>query len=237
MSAQEIITLQFGNYSNHVGTHYWNFHYKRMLEKQKNDQNNDYVNKLFRESFTNPSRSQFLPRTICFDIKTKLQSLKQDGTFSKTWESMDVGEEENSNVVDGVNCALHVEPPIERNEFIKEAIEDGNLQKSSSDSYDLDEKVTTWSDFMTYELHDHSVQLLHDTYKDGEDFCYFGAGSEEYKCLRDDFEDNLHFWVEECDYMEGFQVFLFRVFLFDQFFLTINTYLLNKRNFSVHVFG
>lgn len=206
-SSQELITLQFGNFSNFVGTHYWNFHYKRITEKQRNEETSEYVNKLFRESFTNSSRSRFLPRTIYFDIKTKLHSLKQDGTFtSETWEHMEVGEDENHVDVDGVNCSLHAETPIEKNEFIKEVLEATESQKPSSSSYDLDEKVCSWSDFMTYELQDNSVQLLHDAYNDGEEFSYFGVGSEEYKYLRDDFEDKLHFWAEECDHMEGFQV-------------------------------
>ena len=35
---------------------------------------------------------------------------------------------------------------------------------------------------------------------------FFGVGQDEYKQLEEDFEDNLHFWAEECDYLEGFQV-------------------------------
>lgn len=203
MSFQELITLQFGNYSNYVSTHYWNFHYKRMLEDEKNNEDSLYRNRLFRESYDSPSRSHFVPRTVCFDIKTKLQSLKQDGTFCETWESMETSEEKYD--FDGVDYALHTETPIEKNEFLKHVLESGDSQKPSG-FYDLDAKVSSWSDYMTYELHDHSMQLLHNTYKDGEDFRYFGLGSEEYKCLKDDFQDNLHFWVEECDSMAGFQV-------------------------------
>lgn len=207
MSTHEIITLQFGNYSNFVGTHYWNFHHKRLLEfENSTEDNRSYVTKLFRESQS--SRSCFVPRAIVFDIKSKLSSLKQDGSFGDTNEIAKEVLNNNSNAV------IFDEPVIEKNQFVKQ-IQSGEVDPDANFECNFESEVKTWTDFMSYEFDSHTVQLLSETYKDGEDFSFFGIGQDEYKQLEDDFEDNLHFWAEECDYLEGFQVFIVLVVIFD----------------------
>lgn len=41
MSEREIITLQLGNYSNHVATHWWNLHQNSTHRKDHNSSKND----------------------------------------------------------------------------------------------------------------------------------------------------------------------------------------------------
>jgi len=199
MSVNEITTLQFGNYSNYISTHYWNSHLKRLLEKENlTEDNQNYLNKLFRESAS--SRNRYVPRTICFDIKTKLQSLKKDGSFEMQDQQTPelVGEEEN--------VVMYSEPSYKKNDFLKQ-VQSGEFEADKKNHCDFESEVKCWSDYMMFELDDHSIQLLTETYKDGDDFSFFALGQNEYDSLLDDFEDNLHFWAEECDYMEGFQVF------------------------------
>lgn len=238
--SQEIVTLQFGNYSNYVGAHYWNMHNQRMLETQgcDGDDQFEYKNKLFRETCSSNEKKRFFPRAICFDIKTKLKSLKQDGGFT-VYNSAEETNNINCHDVYDENCVLYTEDPIEKNEFIKKVINSQDFHQESADvNYDFDEKVSSWSDYLTYEFSDRSIQLLHETYSDGEDFRYFGMGSREYKSLLDDFEDNLHFWVEECDHMEGFQVFFIiiynsipRIHLFNAAISSV----INERTFDLRI--
>ena len=199
MSAHEIITLQFGNYSNFVGTHYWNFHHKRLLEYDNSTEDNrNYVTKLFRESEN--SRIQHVPRAMVFDIKTKLKALKQDGSFG---DSIEISREVSNYEM---NTVVYDEPMIEKNDFVKQ-VQVGEVDSKAKFVCNFENEVKTWTDFMSYELDDHSVQLLSETYDDGEEFMFFGVGQEEFKQLEGEFEDNLHFWAEECDYLEGFQVY------------------------------
>ena len=201
MSEDEIITLQFGNYSNFVGTHYWNFHHKRLLECENSSKDNrNYVAKLFRES--QGSRTHHVPRTMVFDIKTKLKTLKQDGSFADPVEI----DEEVSNIE--MISVVYDEPMIEKNDFVKQA-HAGEVDPERKFNCNFESDVKSWSDFMSYELDDHSLNLLSQTYDDGEEFIFFGIGQDEYKKLEDDFENNLHYWAEECDYLEGFQVCTF----------------------------
>ena len=155
MSSNEIITLQFGNYSNHVGTHYWNSHYKRMLHNENQlEEDKSYISKLFRESQN--VRSRFVPRLVCFDIKTKLQSLKQNGTFENLNGNSDDVEMADENLV------VYTESRIDKNEFMKNVIS-GEIDSGKKVHVNFESEVKTWSDYMMYELDDHSIQLLNET--------------------------------------------------------------------------
>lgn len=72
-SSNEIVTLQIGNYSNHVASHFWNlqeslFVYK--LDNKNNTQlpdiNHDF---LFREGLNSQNSLTFTPRAVLIDLK------------------------------------------------------------------------------------------------------------------------------------------------------------------------
>ncbi|XP_047127442.1 protein misato homolog 1 [Hydra vulgaris] len=182
METQEVITLQFGSYSNYVGAHYWNLQQKAILDSDEEDNI-----KLFKSSF-GKHKNKF-PRTICFDIKNSLKTLKEDGSFTD-----ELKQKENIN-----GLPFESEPVLYEQDLFKK-----NLSKESKD---FEETVTTWTDFMEFELQENSLQLLSNNYNDGESFTCFGLGKQEFLNIREEFEDKLHFWVEECNNLEGFQVF------------------------------
>lgn len=187
MSSQEIITFQVGTYSNFVGTHYWN---AQKNQSTTNQENEDYdVSKLFRESMTTNS---CVPRLISFDLKSSLKTLREDGSFN----------DDNQNI-DAENHHVYAQPLFERNEFMTQVFADQRNEKV----YNLDNKVSTWSDFMTNRLHENSLQLLTQNFDDGKEFMYFGLGQQEYKKMWYDVDDKIHFWAEECNSLEGFQIF------------------------------
>ncbi|XP_069734853.1 protein misato homolog 1 isoform X2 [Phaenicophaeus curvirostris] len=67
-----------------------------------------------------------------------------------------------------------------------------------------------WSDYLNVHLHPKSVYVIRQYMHDGECGCLeaFGQGQsllQDPGCL-EELEDRLHFYVEECDYLQGFQV-------------------------------
>ncbi|NXF13632.1 MSTO1 protein, partial [Smithornis capensis] len=70
--------------------------------------------------------------------------------------------------------------------------------------------VRLWSDFLQVQLHPRSVLVLRQYLHDGDCGCLeaFGQGEsllQDPACV-EELEDRLHFYVEECDYLQGFQV-------------------------------
>ncbi|XP_009077056.1 PREDICTED: protein misato homolog 1, partial [Acanthisitta chloris] len=67
-----------------------------------------------------------------------------------------------------------------------------------------------WSDYLNVPLHPKSVYVVRQYMHDGDCGCLeaFGQGEslmEDPGCV-EELEDRLHFYVEECDYLQGFQV-------------------------------
>ncbi|NWS77874.1 MSTO1 protein, partial [Crotophaga sulcirostris] len=70
--------------------------------------------------------------------------------------------------------------------------------------------VRLWSDYLNVHLHPKSIYVIRQYMHDGECGCLeaFGQGEsllQDSNCV-EELEDRLHFYVEECDYLQGFQV-------------------------------
>eukprot|EP01156_Anaeramoeba_ignava_P015414 Anaeramoba_ignava/a613263_43.p1 GENE.a613263_43~~a613263_43.p1 ORF type:complete len:203 (+),score=69.48 a613263_43:45-653(+) len=65
----EFISLQFGPYSNYLGSHYWNL---QDSQEQKN-------NNLFRTGITKYNEETRTPRVLCFDNKGSLNNMPSNG--------------------------------------------------------------------------------------------------------------------------------------------------------------
>ncbi|NXA30067.1 MSTO1 protein, partial [Ibidorhyncha struthersii] len=67
-----------------------------------------------------------------------------------------------------------------------------------------------WSDYLSVRLHPKSIYVIRQYMHDGDCGCLeaFGQGEsllQDPSCI-EELEDRLHFYVEECDYLQGFQV-------------------------------
>ncbi|NXK53665.1 MSTO1 protein, partial [Chauna torquata] len=67
-----------------------------------------------------------------------------------------------------------------------------------------------WSDYLSVQLHPKSIYVIQQYNHDGYSGCLeaFGQGEtllQDPGCV-EELEDRLHFYVEECDYLQGFQV-------------------------------
>lgn len=228
-STREVITLQFGHYSNFVGTHWLNiqessFCYDTSTSSHK-DVNHDV---LFREGLAFGGKQTYTPRLLIFDLKGSLGNLPRYGSLYTTPSYR------KDSLWSG-NVSVHECDPAPKNEFLidleKELMEFQADTKSFGDSgipdrpsisnfkeedkeplrekfYNLDQDISVWSDFLRTSLHPKSIQLLRDFFLDINPFDVFGYGQrlakEEH--FYDEFESNLHFFVEECDSLQGFQV-------------------------------
>ncbi|NWQ68947.1 MSTO1 protein, partial [Neopipo cinnamomea] len=70
--------------------------------------------------------------------------------------------------------------------------------------------VRLWSDYLNVPLHPRSLHVIRQYLHDGDCGCLeaFAQGEsllQDPACL-EELEDRLHFFVEECDYLQGFQV-------------------------------
>lgn len=76
--------------------------------------------------------------------------------------------------------------------------------------YRLEGSIKVWSDFLRIHLHPRTISVIHQYNHDGEAHRLeaFGQGEALLQgSVLEDLEDRLHFFVEECDYLQGFQVF------------------------------
>lgn len=221
-STREVITLQFGHYSNFVGTHWWNiqessFCYDPSASIQQ-EINHDV---LFREGLTLHGDQTYTPRLLVFDLKGSLKNLPKYGTLYQ-----------NSSYSNEASWAgaisVHESEPEPKNEFQMdlEADPDTETDADVSDNrtldhdpvnmnprekfYELDEGISVWSDFLGTCLHPKSIQLVRDFLHGGSTNPFnvfgYGQGVAKEEHFYDEFEDGLHFFVEECDSLQGFQV-------------------------------
>ncbi|XP_029298731.1 LOW QUALITY PROTEIN: protein misato homolog 1 [Cottoperca gobio] len=75
--------------------------------------------------------------------------------------------------------------------------------------YRLEGSVKVWSDFLRVHLHPRTISVIHQYNHDGEAdrLEAFGQGEALLQgSVLEQLEDKLHFFVEECDYLQGFQV-------------------------------
>ena len=224
--AREIISLQFGHYSNFVGTHLWNiqeasFSYDSSASK-KPEVNHDC---LFREGKTINGEETYTPRLLLFDLKGSLRNLNIEGTLypssSKSVEwtgevtvhqsntepknafQMDIEEEE---MLSTPQTNANVEPSCASSRSQKQ----DQIFSARNKVYNLDDHVSVWSDFVGTQYHPKSVNIINEYAHEAEHFAFdtFGYGQHFYlnTDFRDEFENSLHFFVEECDQLQGFQV-------------------------------
>ncbi|XP_068755236.1 protein misato homolog 1-like [Montipora capricornis] len=231
-STREVITLQFGHYSNFVGTHWANIQESSFCYDPSSSSKKDISHDvLFREGLTLRGEQTYTPRLLIFDLKGSLRNLPRYGTLYKTTTYG------NESLWSG-NVSVHECKPEPKNEFLmdleEELMEFQCDTNSVSDSetldrpsissfteedkrplrdkfYNLDQDILVWSDFLGTSLHPKSIQLIRDFCHEegGNPFDVFGYGQhlakEEH--FYDEFENNLHFFVEECDSLQGFQIF------------------------------
>ena len=207
MACREILTLQFGPYANFVGTHWWNLQSDAYsfdssacgvdFEKPCKEVNFDCT---FREGKTLNGEVTYTPRAVVYCSKDSLQSLKETGTLYDLPNTNAYADSWNTSPT------LHQQESV-KNKYLNDP-ENESMKTSADNKEEIEQTgapVKVWSDFLKQHLHPKTVQ----TFKtDSESFNYHSFGVKTYSSQRDEMEDRLRFFTEECDNMQGFQILL-----------------------------
>lgn len=238
MPSREIITLQIGNYSNFLGTHWWNsqessFCYDSTVNSDLSEINHDV---LYREGENPRGEITYTPRLILIDLKENFKTLNKDGvlynmpiassttslwhgkwstfksdSLSKNEFLQDLDKEEESVYPD---LSLKM-TAIDEDRDICQA-ESSSYTKTTEKSkesekkfYNLDDSITTWSDFLRIHYHPKSICFIEDFNYENE-FDGYGCGLEAFnqENMHDLIEETLRYFAEECDHLQGFQILM-----------------------------
>ncbi|KAK7898475.1 hypothetical protein WMY93_019328 [Mugilogobius chulae] len=230
---REVITLQLGHYSNFVGTHWWNLQDASLSYDPDTPLGEIQSDAVFREGQTPGGHITYTPRLIAMDLKGSLRTLRQEGnlydpgkdTSAVSWEGDLMMHKESPPQK---NSFLEDLDKLDNGEILAEAdfstphpqcstaaasvsVDTVNSQLSRlQKGYNLEGSVKVWSDFLRIHLHPRTISVIHQYNHDGEAHRLeaFGQGESLLQgSVLEDLEDRLHFFVEECDYLQGFQVF------------------------------
>ncbi|XP_041867938.1 protein misato homolog 1 [Melanotaenia boesemani] len=228
---REVITLQLGHYSNFVGTHWWNLQDAGLCYDPESPPGEIQSDVMFREGQTLGGHVTYTPRLIAMDLKGSLRTLRQEGslydagkdTSAISWEGSLVMHRESPPAK---NSFLEDLDKLDTGEILAEADFSSESQPHHAagavsvdtvnshlarvqKGYKLEGSVKVWSDFLRIHLHPRTISVIHQYNHDGEAHRLeaFGQGESLLQgALLEELEDKLHFYVEECDYLQGFQV-------------------------------
>ncbi|PNP40456.1 hypothetical protein TGAMA5MH_07451 [Trichoderma gamsii] len=198
---REIVTLQLGSLSNYVATHFWNTQesYFTYTEDEKS-----YVdhNVHWRAGLGEDGSDTFLPRTVVYDLKGGFGSLRkmnpmydapsEDAAVASLWHG---------------KPAVHKETAVSAIDY-QRALDAGIQPASKLAASD----VRYWSDFSRVYYHPKSLVQLYDfeLHSSIMPFERHSMGTELFASLEKEDEIVDRDWrpfVEECDQMQGVQVY------------------------------
>ncbi|CAF94151.1 unnamed protein product, partial [Tetraodon nigroviridis] len=226
---REVITLQLGHYSNFVGAHWWNLQDASLSYDPDVLPGDTQSDVLFREGQTLGGHVTYTPRLIAMDVKGSLRTLRQEGSL------YDPGKDTSAVTWEG-SLMMHKESPPAKNSFLEDldklereqtlaqadlyltqpqysgsaSVDTANSRLAGiQKAYHLEGSVKVWSDFLRIHLHPRTISVIHQYNHDGEAQRLEAFGQGEVLLqgpVLEELEDKLHFFAEECDYLQGFQV-------------------------------
>ncbi|CAG8537955.1 4069_t:CDS:10 [Diversispora eburnea] len=220
----EIITLQFGHYSNFVGTHYWNaqdayFTYNDSPNSPEPEIIHDIH---FRTGISQKGIETYTPRVIIYDLKGGFGQIKKMNKLYEDFTTTNYSKE--SYQLWNWEVETYSQMPYPKNEFLRsldeeeekafsaEPINDDIEIDFEEKNFNLNETVKTWSDFNRIYYHPQSVYTITEFQHDDEfsPFDVFTYGKNVFSKNKNgeenSFEKNFRFFAEECDSIQGFQV-------------------------------
>ncbi|XP_038167190.1 protein misato homolog 1 isoform X3 [Arvicola amphibius] len=228
--AREVITLQLGHFAGFVGAHWWNQQDAALGPRTEGDSSPGELcpDVLYRAGRTLHGQETYTPRLILMDLKGSLNSLKEEGGLYKdrqleaavAWQGkLTTHREEeypkNPNLQDLLSAegVLNTDGvwrtrPMQNGKG--DMLPTSHPWYKSKPIYPTENSIRVWSDFLRVHLHPRSICVIQKYNHDGETgrLEAFGQGEGVLKEPRylEELEDRLHFYVEECDYLQGFQI-------------------------------
>ncbi|XP_032568762.1 protein misato homolog 1 [Chiroxiphia lanceolata] len=198
----EAVTLQLGHYSGCVGAHWWGLQAAALRGPAEPAE-------LRAAALLRPGRGPGgtetpSPRLVALELKGGVGALRPEGVSAEApvpWDGAvadyrdaprDSGNRAGDAACDGKGGPGAAVP--------------GAAPPGSQDP----PSVRLWSDYLNVPLHPRSVHVIRQFLHDGDCGCLeaFAQGEsllQDPACV-EELEDRLHFFVEECDYLQGFQV-------------------------------
>lgn len=156
MSTREILTLQFGHYSNYVGAHFWNinelsFDYTGTV---KSEVNHDI---LYREGQTAQGQLTYTPRLLLADLTGSLKTLPATGGLLDESENVDLPWDTVERIA---------EPAPMKNEYLTDL--DAENPPTEEKEYNFEQEVKTWTDFLYPRFHPRTVNIVNEYHHGNE---------------------------------------------------------------------
>ncbi|XP_048144477.1 protein misato homolog 1 isoform X1 [Corvus hawaiiensis] len=205
----EAVTLQLGHYSGCVGAHWWGLQAAALRSPAEPAELRAAALLRFGRGPGGPETPT--PRLVALELKGGVGSLRADGAGTEPPVSWDGAVADCRDRAPAGGCA-----PRDTGSRRGDAAGDGKGNRGAAGpgaapagSQDTP-SVRLWSDYLNVHLHPKSVYVIRQYLHDGDCGCLeaFGQGEsllQDPACV-EELEDRLHFYVEECDYLQGFQV-------------------------------
>ncbi|XP_048081064.1 protein misato homolog 1 isoform X5 [Ursus arctos] len=209
--AREVLTLQLGHFAGFVGAHWWNQQDAALCAPTdaKEPPGELCPDVLYRAGRTPHGQETYTPRLILMDLKGSLSSLKQEGGL--------YGDRQlDAAIAWQGKLTTHKEELYPQNPYLQDllsaegVLSSDGIWRVKSIPNGKESSIRVWSDFLRVHLHPRSICMIQKYNHDGEAgrLEAFGQGESILKEPRylEELEDRLHFYVEECDYLQGFQI-------------------------------
>ncbi|RGP69748.1 dml1 [Fusarium longipes] len=196
---REIVTLQLGQLSNYTATHFWNAQESYFTYSDDEKPPIDH-NVHWRAGIGADGSETFLPRTVIYDLKGGFGSLRKINALYEA-ES-----ESSPEALWSGQSVVHKQTPIDPSAYqqsLDAGTEPARLTTSS---------VRYWSDFSRVFFHPKSLVQLYDFELNSTTMPFerFSMGTELFSMLDKEHElvdRDFRPFAEECDRMQGIQVF------------------------------
>ncbi|KAG6005507.1 hypothetical protein E4U21_007901 [Claviceps maximensis] len=198
---REILTLQLGNFSNYAATHFWNAQESYFTYGELEESAVDH-NVHWRPGIGHDGSETFLPRTVIYDLKGGFGSLRK---INPLYDGSSGSASAAASLWSG-KPAIHKQQPLEPSAY-QQSLDAGTEPPRLTTS-----QVRYWSDYSRTYFHPRSAVQLYDFELDSSirPFESFSMGTELFSSLdkeQDIVDRDWRPFVEECDLMQGMQVF------------------------------
>ncbi|KAF8417116.1 tubulin domain-containing protein [Tirmania nivea] len=199
----ETVTLQLGHCANYVATHFWNTQQSYFTYGEDTEPTPIDHDVHFRAGIGAGGIETYTPRALIYDLKGGFGTMKKVNALY----DMDEGQtNKNRAAIWNDNIIVQKEPEIEVHPYIT------SLELGTEPPPLTTDTVRYWSDFNTLYYHPRSIVQLYqyavnstlspfENYTDGREL--FNSIDKEYDVL----DRDIRYFAEECDQMQGIQIF------------------------------
>jgi hypothetical protein len=196
----EIVTLQFGQQANYLGTHYWNSQesYFTYAGQEESPVDHDIS---FRAGIGADGQDTYTPRTLIYDLKGAFGTLRRENALYELQQQEQGAQHQGWS---GVTIPLQL-PPIAPSRY-QQALEQGHELPGLTT-----ETVRFWSDYNHLFYHPKSIVQLNEYELSSSllPFERWSSGEELFEGLDREvglLDRDLRPFLEECDQLQGIQV-------------------------------